>query len=170
MNDSLESSQYLLKNTNEARDAIAKAGITTENVTEPQLKALRGFIDARMVESGNYHNTFRMDRDVSKFMTCSTDQWTGREAVSFNQDGFIGFAGWSDRNNIQPFLLGVGDWLLELSKAHDPLEVLLDAVTSVQQKLTASCNATHPIASNVLRDEALEMLNKIINDKGVCHE
>jgi len=27
-----------------------------------------------------------------------------REAISFNQDGFIGFAGWADSTNVVPFL------------------------------------------------------------------
>ena len=30
-------------------------------------------------------------------------QWNGREAVSFNSDGFIGFCGWADSQNSQPF-------------------------------------------------------------------
>ncbi|RHL22642.1 hypothetical protein DW029_08315 [Collinsella sp. AF38-3AC] len=29
-------------------------------------------------------------------------QWNGREAVSFNSDGFIGFCGWADTVNSQP--------------------------------------------------------------------
>lgn len=39
--------------------------------------------------------------------------WDGREAVSFNGDGFIGIAGWADDNNVQPFLRGFMRWLKE---------------------------------------------------------
>ena len=39
--------------------------------------------------------------------------WQGREAVSFNGDGFIGIAGWADDNNVQPFLRGFMRWLKE---------------------------------------------------------
>jgi hypothetical protein len=33
-----------------------------------------------------------------------------REAISFNNDGFIGFAGWSDKYNVQPFILAFIRW------------------------------------------------------------
>ena len=39
--------------------------------------------------------------------------WQGREAVSFNADGHIGFAGWADDQNVQPFLRGFMRWLKE---------------------------------------------------------
>lgn len=39
--------------------------------------------------------------------------WQGREAISFNGDGFIGFAGWADDSNVQPFLRGFMRWLKE---------------------------------------------------------
>ena len=103
-----------IKTTDDARKRIAEAGITKDNVTDEQLQILRNCICARMIASGNYNGTYRMDEKVSLFMTCSTEQWEGREAVSFNRDDFIGFAGWSDTNNIQPILQGVEDWLIIL--------------------------------------------------------
>ena len=39
--------------------------------------------------------------------------WQGREAISFNGDGFIGIAGWADDNNVQPFLRAFVRWLIE---------------------------------------------------------
>lgn len=33
-----------------------------------------------------------------------------REAISFNRDGFIGFAGWADSTNVQPFLSAFVKW------------------------------------------------------------
>lgn len=39
-----------------------------------------------------------------------------REAISFNQDGFIGFAGWADSKNVQPFLSAFCKWCDEVSK------------------------------------------------------
>lgn len=94
-----------------ARELIAEAGITVESVTIEQLSALRGYINSRMVISGNYRDSYRMNDGVSLYMTCRTDQWDEREAVSFNRDGFIGLAGWSDGTNIKPILQGIGDWL-----------------------------------------------------------
>ena len=34
-----------------------------------------------------------------------------REAITFNRDGFIGFAGWADSKNVQPFLKAFDTWL-----------------------------------------------------------
>lgn len=39
-----------------------------------------------------------------------------REAISFNSDGFIGFAGWADNTNVQPFLRAFNNWVNELAK------------------------------------------------------
>ena len=41
------------------------------------------------------------------------DQWNGREAISFNSDGFIGFCGWADTQNSEPFLNAFRRWLTE---------------------------------------------------------
>ena len=37
-------------------------------------------------------------------------QWNGREAVSFSSDGFIGFCGWADSQNSQPFYRAWREW------------------------------------------------------------
>lgn len=36
--------------------------------------------------------------------------FTQREAISFNRDGFIGFAGWASDNNVRPFLEAFMEW------------------------------------------------------------
>ncbi len=33
-----------------------------------------------------------------------------REAITFNEDGFIGICGWADGYNLTPFVLGFKDW------------------------------------------------------------
>lgn len=40
-------------------------------------------------------------------------QWKGREAISFNSDGFIGFCGWADTQNGQPIYRAWRRWCLE---------------------------------------------------------
>ena len=100
-----------IKDRDHARKEIEKAGISHSNITTDQLRQLRNEINAAMIDSGNYRGTYGMDGRVGKYMTCSTEQWEGREAVSFNSDGFIGFAGWADDNNIRPILDGVGRWV-----------------------------------------------------------
>lgn len=44
------------------------------------------------------------------FVRCDGDYFTGREAVSLNRDGRIGFAGWADDSNIKPFLSAFEQW------------------------------------------------------------
>ena len=38
---------------------------------------------------------------VSCFLYMNSHYFTRREAISFNQNGFIGFAGWADQGNVQ---------------------------------------------------------------------
>jgi len=104
----------MISTRDDARTKIEQAGITSKNVTDYQLLLLHSWIHQKMVQSENYRGTYRMNNEVSKFMTCRTDQWESREAVSFNSDGFIGFAGWADNKNIRPILDGVEAWLAEL--------------------------------------------------------
>lgn len=105
-----------VKDRDHARELISASGITHKNATKDQLKILRSCINKRMSISGLYRNTYRMNRTVGLYMTCKTDQFDSREAVSFNRDGFIGFAGWADNTNITPILNGIGDWLDEVRK------------------------------------------------------
>ena len=104
-----------INNNDHARELIASAGITTENVTKAQLVILWHLLSNQLMESGNYRGTYAMNDGGGKFMTCRTEQWDSREAVSFNRDGFIGFAGWADSKNIQPILDAVGDWLEQIA-------------------------------------------------------
>lgn len=102
------------------RKAIASAGITVKNVTVEQLSELHSHLNVAMRKSDCYDGTMRMnvDSDIKSlwFMTCRTNEWDSREAISFNRDGFIGFAGWADDDNVQPILNGVTSWLLEMAE------------------------------------------------------
>lgn len=103
-----------IKDRDHARELISSAGITTSNITKRQLKALWLRLSTKLIESENYRGTYEMNGPTgTKFMTCRTDQWSSREAISFNRDGFIGFAGWADDSNVRPILDAVGAWLTE---------------------------------------------------------
>lgn len=106
----------IFKTNDEAREAIAAAGITVDNVTDQQFKILHKCLDVRMKESGNYNGTYKMNDGASKFMKCQTDLWEDREAISFNSDGFIGIAGWASTTNTIPIRSGVADWLEKTTK------------------------------------------------------
>ena len=82
-----------------------------------------------MIRSGLFKSSYRCYRRVT-FQYSGTDRAFGgircnafyferREAVSFNRDGFIGFAGWSDDTNVQPILQGFLAWVGEMKKARE---------------------------------------------------
>ena len=49
----------------------------------------------------------------SAFIRVDGGYFEDREAISFNPDGFIGFAGWADSSNIRPFLRAFARWMSE---------------------------------------------------------
>jgi hypothetical protein len=111
-----QSSESELTNDS-VRALLAQKNITVENVTNQQLEELAILLRKSLVNSGNYRNTYALDyppKDLM-YMTCSTEQWKGRECVSFNRDGFIGFTGWADDKNTKPILEAVVEWVESIS-------------------------------------------------------
>ena len=47
---------------------------------------------------------------VSCYLYLNSHYFTQREAISFNTDGFIGFAGWADQGNTNPLLRAFLKW------------------------------------------------------------
>lgn len=47
---------------------------------------------------------------VSCFLYMNSHYFTRREAISFNENGFIGFAGWADQGNVNPLLRAFLHW------------------------------------------------------------
>jgi hypothetical protein len=52
-----------------------------------------------------------MTHPISKTKTKPFSQWKRREAISFNRDGFIGFAGWASLKNEAPFVNAFNRWV-----------------------------------------------------------
>ena len=109
-----------------ARDAFKAAGLTYEFLTPETMQRLRNLINDRMKKSGLMQGTFRCrQRAIVKEtrhgryaeLRCKADYFDDREAVSFNTDGFIGFAGWADNTNVQPILEGFKEWVREIAGA-----------------------------------------------------
>lgn len=104
-------------NRDHARNLIAEQGITPLNVSEHQISVLMSCLRRAFKSAPNYKGSMRLkNRKVTKFLEMKTNQWERRECVSFNSDGFIGFAGWADDKNIQPILKAVGMWVEQLRK------------------------------------------------------
>jgi hypothetical protein len=99
----------------QARDAFARSSVTLEEATDTNsLATLRRMINAAMVESGCIDGTLRChQRPVPSLASiqCRSRYFDSREVVTFNADGFIGFAGWADDTNVQPILKGFLAWL-----------------------------------------------------------
>jgi hypothetical protein len=108
---------------NEARKAFKDAGLTYANLTPTSMQRLRILINDRMKASGLILGTFRCrQRGIVKEtkwgrygeLRCKADYFDNREAITFNTNGFIGFAGWADNENVQPILEGFREWVREL--------------------------------------------------------
>lgn len=47
----------------------------------------------------------------SAYIKVSSYYFDGREAISFNQNEWVGFAGWADSTNVQPFANAFEKWV-----------------------------------------------------------
>lgn len=91
----------------EALIGIKLAEFNEENLL--QMHLARRASDAPKIKVGkNIGQTIE-----SAFIRVDSDHFKGREAISFNPDGFIGFAGWADDGNVQPFLRAFVLWVVE---------------------------------------------------------
>lgn len=53
---------------------------------------------------------------VHAYLKMSGSNFEERECISFNNDGFIGFAGWADDTNVQPILRAFIKWCTKLKE------------------------------------------------------
>jgi hypothetical protein len=110
----------------EARGAFATAGLSYAVVSRLTLETLRQLIDAEMKAAGLIDGSLRM-RKICRYrqlkhgldagLRCKAHYFDDREAVSFSPDGFIGFAGWADEQNVQPIIDGFMAWINAMKQA-----------------------------------------------------
>lgn len=113
----------------QVRDAIT-ANLTYSQIQPNDIRALEGFLCieyARHERNGSEMElcpSYRKNHEPfispnaaggikEAYLRCAGCYFAGREAVSFNADGFIGIAGWADSTNVQPFLRALMRWLKE---------------------------------------------------------
>ncbi|WP_395454663.1 hypothetical protein ACHMW5_13400 [Azospirillum melinis] len=104
-----------------------RSGLDYAVLTPENLRRLVSLIDREMKASRLMHATFRMRRKLGMHrvdgklshasLRCKSSYFDDREAVTFNDDGFIGFAGWADDANVVPVLTGFSKWVAELTQA-----------------------------------------------------
>lgn len=117
--------------TDEARQYFKRKGLTYNQITEGDIHALHRMCCQEVkksVKSGETSvDTMYMSRkiDIKKredgtivccFLYLNSHYFTRREAISFNRDGFIGFAGWADQGNTNPLLRAFLRWCDELTE------------------------------------------------------
>lgn len=109
----------------EARQYFKDKGLTYADVTEGDILVLVGNLNKEIKKSNKAGETSTNTMHLSKKVTmkknrdgsiisCSlymnSHYFTQREAISFNEDGFIGFAGWADQGNTNPLLRAFLKW------------------------------------------------------------
>lgn len=113
----------------DARHAWAGTGLRVRDLSRSDLNALRSRLDLSLRASGLIRGSFRMQRGVrivahggcvrGAELRCRSDYFADRQAVTFEEDGFVGFAGWADEVNVQPVLNAFIGWARE--RARRPL-------------------------------------------------
>lgn len=108
----------------DAREYFKSKGLTYDNITEGDILVLTMLLQRELKKSNKDHET-SVDMTLSSkvnmrrksngsiiccFLYVNANYFTRREAISFNQDGFIGFAGWADVGNTNPLLRAFLKW------------------------------------------------------------
>jgi len=98
------------------RAILEKHDITTGNVTKDELSMLHKIASDALSNSIIYNGDAELlplckkNSDNWRHIKMQTAQWQGREAFSFNADGFIGVAGWASTKNQQPLCQALCQW------------------------------------------------------------
>ena len=104
----------------QARALFVTANLNYSILTKERVQRLRTLVNAKMKESGLIKGAYRCHqrpiiRPGHAEIRCKASYFENREAITFNTDGFIGFAGWADDRNIQPVLAGFAAWVSEVT-------------------------------------------------------
>lgn len=119
---------------NEAREYFISKGLTYDNITEGDILILSMMLEKELKKSNKSGETSVSTMTLSKkidmkkksnghiiycFLYMNSHYFTQREAVSFNRDGYIGFAGWADQRNTNPLLRGFLKWCDYLAEGEE---------------------------------------------------
>ena len=120
--------------TNEAREYFKNKGLTYDSITEGDILILSMMLEKELKKSNKAGETSVSTITLSKkvdmkkkanghimccFLYVNSHYFERREAISFNRDGFIGFAGWADQGNTNPLLRGFLKWCDYLAEGED---------------------------------------------------
>lgn len=99
----------------DARNLWAETGLKFSDLNKLDLQKLRTLVNEGLINHSHL-NGYRCRqrwtvREKFAELRCSSFYFGNRECITFNEDGFIGFAGWADDKNIQPILQGFKSWI-----------------------------------------------------------
>lgn len=109
---------------NDAREYFQKKGLTYDDITEGDILVLVMLLQKELKKSNKAGETsadMTLSSKISMkmksngsiiccYLYMNSHYFTRREAISFNKDGFIGFAGWADQGNTNPLLRAFLKW------------------------------------------------------------
>lgn len=109
----------------DCRKRFKEYGLTYDDVTDGDILMLVMLLNREIkksVSSGEMStDTMRLsDKRIIKhksngtitecYLFMNSHYFTRRECISFNKDGFIGFAGWADEGNLNPIRRAFLEW------------------------------------------------------------
>lgn len=115
----------------EARQYFTDKGLTYDDITEGDILTLVMLLN-KHIKAANKDNETSVQLTLSKkmvikkksngsimacFLYVNSHYFTQRECISFNGDGFVGFAGWADQGNTNPILRAFLEWCDILAEA-----------------------------------------------------
>lgn len=125
---------YAVCTTKEARQYFRDKGLSYHDITEGDILSLLMLLNREIKKSNKAGetsvSTMHMSSKINMkkrtngtiikcFLYINSHYFTRREAISFNEDGFIGFAGWADQGNTNPLLRAFLRWCDDLAAAKE---------------------------------------------------
>lgn len=130
-----------------ARECFKSKGLSYKDITSGDICVLVMLLNKRIknaCKNGEMstHSMSMSEKIKSKYKTngqliecylyMNSHYFTRRECISFNKDGFIGFAGWADDENIKPIVDAFVEWCETI-------------VVFVDNKKAPDCNREHSL-------------------------
>lgn len=118
----------------EARQYFRDKGLSYHDIAEGDILSLLMLLNREIKKSNKAGetsvSTMHMSSKINMkkrtngtiikcFLYINSHYFTRREAISFNEDGFIGFAGWADQGNTNPLLRAFLRWCDDLAAAKE---------------------------------------------------
>ena len=109
----------------EARQYFKNKGLTYGSITEGDILTLSMLLNKHIKNANKECETSMGSMYLSKkidlkrktngtlvhcYLYVNSHYFARRECISFNPDGFIGFAGWADQGNTNPILRAFIEW------------------------------------------------------------